>query len=56
MGVLNEKRCKRLDRDTFNINDNTIRNNIILGKYTDYHCYRPMSKYSQINYEIYKLL
>ena len=55
---LNEKQTKfnRLDRNTFNIFNPHIRNNIISGKYTDYHCYRPMSKYSKINWEIYNLL
>lgn len=52
----NKTGFKRLDRNTFNINNSTIRNNIITGKYTDYHCYRPMSKYSKINWEIYNLL
>ena len=33
-----------------------IRNNISNGVYSDYHCLRPMSKYSKINYEIYNLL
>ena len=47
---------KRLNRNSFNINDNNIRYNIINGEYSDYHCYRPMSKYSEINYEIYNLL
>jgi hypothetical protein len=46
----------RLDKNTFDINNNIIRKNIINGNYTDYHCYRPMSKYSQMNYEIYNLL
>ena len=47
----------RLDRITnFDINNLTIRKNIMKGKYTDYHCYRPMSKYAEINWEIYNLL
>lgn len=46
----------RLDRNTFHIDDVNIQNNIACGKYTDYHCYRPMSKYAQINYKIYNLL
>ena len=46
----------RLDRTRFDINNINIRNNIITGKYSDYHCYRPMSKYSNINWCIYELL
>ena len=46
----------RLGRNTFKINDKNIKNNIKNGVYSDYHCYRPMSKYSKINYEIYNLL
>lgn len=55
---LNEIQTKfnRLDRNCFNISDVNIRKNITAGNYTDYHCYRPMSKYSDINWEIYKLL
>ena len=47
---------KRLDRNTFNLNNINIIKNITEGKYTDYHCYRPMSKYSDINWKIYNLL
>ena len=47
---------KRLDRITFNILDVNIRKNIKFGNYTDYHCYRPMSKYYDMNWEIYNLL
>ena len=55
---LKEKDTKfyRLDRHKFNINDDTIKNNISNGVYTDYHCNRPMSKYHQINNYIYDLL
>lgn len=55
---LNEKqtRFKRLDRNTFDIENESIRENIVSGEYTDYHCYRPMSKYSEINWEIYNLV
>lgn len=55
---LNEKKTgyKRLDRNKFNISDINIRKNITSGYYTDYHCYRPMSKYFDINWEIYNLL
>ena len=47
---------KRLDRHRFDINDESIRNNISAGIYTDYHCFRPMNQYSELNYEIFKLL
>jgi hypothetical protein len=47
---------KRLNRGTFNLNNNTIKNDITAGIYSDYHCFRPMSKYSDINYKIYNLL
>ena len=55
---LNESQTKfkRLDRNTFNISNTTIRENITEGKYSDYHCFRPMSKYSKINWEVYNLL
>jgi len=46
---------KRLDRNNLIMN-NIIRNNICRGLYSDYHCCRPMSKYSRINYYIYNLL
>lgn len=52
----NKTGFNRLDRNTFDINNINIRNNITNGLYTDYHCYRPMSVYSKINYEIYDLL
>ena len=55
---LNENRTgfKRLDRTRFNINDKSIINNITAGNYSDYHCYRPMSEYSEINWKIFNLL
>jgi hypothetical protein len=55
---LDEKktRFKRLDRNTFNIKNINIQKNISLGIYTDYHCFRPMSKYFDINWKIYNLL
>ena len=55
---LNEKKTKfnRLDRNTFSLNDTKIINNIKNGVYCDYHCYRPMSKYSDVNYKIMNLL
>ena len=47
---------KRLNRNTFDLSNVNIRENITSGKYTDYHCYRPMSKYSKINWELFNLL
>jgi hypothetical protein len=47
---------KRLNRNTFNIKNPVVRNNIRNGIYSDYHCLRPMNKYSSTNYEIYNLL
>lgn len=52
----NQTKFKRLDRNKFNISNVNIRNNVTLGKYTDYHCYRPMSKHSKTNWEIFNLL
>ena len=46
---------KRLDRNTFNLNDK-LEKLIHDGFYSDYHCYRPMSKYKEINWSIYNLL
>lgn len=45
----------RLARRFKKLNKHII-NNIINGKYSDYHCYRPMSKYSKLNWKIYNLL
>lgn len=55
---LNETQTQfnRLDRGRFSLYDVNKRQNIIAGKYTDYHCYRPMSTYSDLNWEIYNLL
>ena len=56
---LNEKETKfnRLDRGDEMINNfNLIKRYIIEGKYTDYHCLRPMEKYEKINNEIYDLM
>jgi hypothetical protein len=56
---LNENKTgfNRLDRcNSFKIYDINIQKNISQGKYTDYHCYRPMSKYANINWKIYELL
>ena len=44
---------KRLDRNKFDISNVNIRENVTSGKYTDYHCYRPMSKYAKINWELF---
>jgi len=46
----------RLDRNAFELNNDVIKNNISDGVYSDYHCCRPMSQYSEINYAIYNLL
>ena len=55
---LNESKTgfKRLDRNTFDVSNDSIQKNITEGKYTDYHCYRPMSKYSDVNWKVYDLL
>ena len=47
---------KRLNRNRFNISDIKIRENITKRIYSDYHCYRPMSKYYKLNWDIYNLL
>jgi len=52
----NQTGFNRLDRNTFDIKNEYIINNIISGTYTDYHCLRPMSEYSNINYDIYNML
>jgi hypothetical protein len=55
---LKEEKTKfrRLDRAyPINMSDN-LKQGIALGIYTDYHCYRPMSEYANINYEIYNSL
>lgn len=46
----------RLNRENFQISDETVRKNITQANYSDYHCYRPMKEYSNINWEIYDLL
>lgn len=45
----------RLNRNNIKWNNNT-KSNIANGKYTDYHCCRPMSKYYDMNWQIYNLL
>jgi hypothetical protein len=53
----NETKFKRLDRgDDFDISKSSLRNDIKNGIYSDYHCKCPMSKYANLNYEIYNLL
>ena len=52
----NETKFKRLDRLHFHCFNDTIKNNIINGVYTDYHMYRPMSRNSQINNLIFDLI
>lgn len=55
---LNETQTQfnRLNRGSFSVSNINTRQNIIAGKYTDYHCCRPMSTYSDLNWEIYNLL
>lgn len=55
---LNESETKfnRLDRIRLHNLDPVTKRNISKGKYTDYHCLRPMEKYEKINNEIYDLL
>lgn len=48
---------RRLDRLTKCLDLNKEnRDKIKSGFYTDYHCYRPMSKYEKTNYEVFDLL
>ena len=56
---LNEKdtKFKRLNRGGgINISNINIRKNITEGNYTDYHACRPMSRFSNLNWEIFNLL
>ena len=46
----------RLNRNAFDISHPNIIKQITECIYTDYHCYRPMSKYADINWKIYNLL
>jgi hypothetical protein len=50
----NKTKFKRLDRHNFTLDN--VKQNIKDGVYCDYHCYRPMNKYSKLNYDIYDLL
>jgi hypothetical protein len=45
----------RLSRDTFHMTAE-LRDAIAAGYFVDYHCYRPMSAYKDINNFIYELL
>jgi hypothetical protein len=47
---------RRLDRNTFHLNDENLCRAIACGVFSDYHCYRPMAAYRAINYHIFKLL
>lgn len=51
-----DTKFKRLDRNTFSLNDSVISENISNGVYSDYHCYRPMSQFFNENTFIYNLL
>jgi hypothetical protein len=51
----NNTKFHRLNRGFSELNDN-IKKNISNGIYSDYHCFRPMSQYSTINYDIYNNL
>jgi len=51
-----DTRFMRLDRNTFDLNNHFIQWNIRRGLYSDYHCYRPMSRYRDINLAIFNSL
>lgn len=52
-----ETKFKRLNRNSFHFNElNRLKDKIKNGKYTDYHCYRPMNKYKKINEKILSFL
>lgn len=55
--ILNDQRTgyHRLDRNRFILSKDIIEN-IKNGIYSDYHCYRPYSKYKEINDKIYECL
>jgi hypothetical protein len=55
--ILNDRNTgfNRLNRDTFIVNQQ-LENLIQNGYYSDYHCYRPYSKYKDINDKILDLL
>jgi hypothetical protein len=48
-------RFNRLSRDTFRMS-HEIRDALASGYFVDYHCYRPMSTFSELNNFIYDLL
>lgn len=48
---------ERLDRShRWDVDDIHVKKNISEGKYSDYHCYRPMSQYYDKNWKVYELL
>jgi hypothetical protein len=47
---------RRLDRGEFEKIDRNLTSQIKSGVYTDYHCWRPYSKYQGLNNQIYSLL
>jgi len=51
----NKTKFCRLDRNTFSLN-NIIINNIKNEKYSDYHCFRPLKQYEELNNKIYEIL
>ena len=52
----NETSFKRISRNKVNLKDEKVRQKIINGLYSDYHCHRPMKDYYELNYGILKLL
>ena len=49
-------RFKRLDRKGLESIDHNIKDKIIHGIFSDYHCLRPFKNYQHINMEIYNLI
>ena len=48
---------KRLDRGhRWDVDDIHVKKNISEGKYSDYHCHRPMSEHHDKNWKVYELL
>ncbi len=48
---------KRLDRmHRWDVDDIHVKKNISEGKYSDYHCHRPMSEHHDKNWKVYELL
>jgi len=52
----NETSFKRISRNKVNLKDEKVRQKIINGLYSDYHCHRPMKDYYELNYGILELL